>query len=419
MTKSQIGIIGVGAFILILLGVAFVFGRKQTAPPPAPPSTVIDFWGFEDDRSAWVNAMIAFQSARPGVVVNYKTVNSETYETELIDNLAGGTGPDIFLLHYDWLSRHRNKIAPAPNQLINSGVLPNFFPKTVSDDFVRDGQVYALPMSINTMALAYNRDYFDAKAVPLPPQNWTEIKNLIPKLREVQGGKVTKPAIGLGSSERNVKNAADILTLMMLQNGVEVAGNLNETAVQTVNEYLDFSDPRSRNYAFDAGGAANSLNLFAAGKAGMAFIYPHDIKTIRDQNQTLNMRILPMPQLNPNNPVNLTDYWGLTVSKTSSKQYLAWDFIVFATTNTEVARNYAIASGNQPALRSAVEFFTNDPVLGVFAPQVLNAVSTPKEKRDVFRSIINNMIESSLNDRANIEAHVSAANSAIVEQILR
>ncbi len=425
MTKPQIAIVGTVAAIFLLLGLALIFGRKS-GPVAPPPKTQINFWGFKADESAWKNVIDAYSAANPTVNVTLTSVDPANYEATLIDSLAAGTGPDVFMFYYDWLTKHKNKILPAP-ATITPDMISNLFPKAVAEDFVSDSQVYALPVSINTLALAYNRDYFDAKGVPNPPASWEDIKSMIPKLRELNNGKIVKSAISIGGSEDgqgHIKNADDILTLMLLQNGVNILGNPqngggieSQPGIDTLNSYLDFSNPSSKNFAFYSGTTENSLDAFANGDTAMVFVYPQDLQYIKSKNPVLNYKVVPMLQLNPNKAVNLTDYWGLAVSNRTASHASAWSFISFAAMNEAMAKTYASTSQNQPALRSVIASFNPDPILGVFAPQALNAVSFPKNNRDGFRAIIDNMIESSLKDRSNVAAAAATADAGLKSAI--
>ena len=405
MTKAQIIILGsvgliVIIFTLIFLGV--IPGLKNnTTEPVAPPNTEIKLWGLKGDESAWAEVIERFSLEHSTVDVEYTGIDEAKYESFLIDNLAANTGPDIFLIHNDWLPKHQNKLLPAPAAILPPDRILEIFPKVVTDDFVKDEKVFALPIAINTLALAYNRGIFDAKQVFIIPDGWADIKSIIPRLREIANGRITKQAISLGGSTISVTNAPDILTLLMLQ--LEVAASnsenklkqgANETLLEALKFYIDFSDPKSKNYTLDDV-SPNSLDSFAQGKSAMILVYPQDIQEIKSKNQVAfsNLRVLPMPQIDRNTPVNLTSFWGLTVSNKTANYDLAWDFINSATTNQATASAYATISGNSPALRASINDFKDHPVLKVFAPQILNAKTYPKIEEGKAREIFDNMIK--------------------------
>lgn len=424
MTKTQIIILGsVGAVIIVfaLIFLGILPGLKNTAPPVEPPKTELNIWGLSGEESAWAEVITGFAASNPNILVKYTGVDEARYETFLIDSLAANTGPDIFLLHNDWLAKHKNKILAAPEALLNPERVLEIFPKVVSDVFVEEGKVYALPISINTLALAYNRDIYDAKQVSIVPDGWADIKGIIPRLREIKDGRIVKEAISLGGSRLSVANAPDILTLLMLQFGASRGeafagsqGLASGDLLSALKFYMDFSDPKSPNYTLDES-FKNSLDAFAEGSSAMVLVYPDDIQYIKGKSQLAfsNLKILPMPQVDSDNPVNLTSFWGLAVSNKTSKYDLAWNFINFATTNQTVVDSYATISGNSPALRSAINDFKDHPVLKVFAPQILNAKTYPKQKEAEARAVFDDMIKSALRDRTNLKAIANEALSKI------
>lgn len=425
MTKAQIAIIGfvgliVLVFTLIFLGVIPGLQRPGGNMPPPPPLTVVKLWGFAGEESAWAEVAARYEASNPGIDIVYTGVEKSNYENVLIDSLAANAGPDIFLLRHDWLQKHQNKILPAPEFLITPAQIADIFPKVVGSAFVKDNQVFALPISINTLALAYNRDIFDSKQVPTIPNGWTDIKNLIPRLREIKDSRILKSAISLGGTSASVKNAPDILTLLMLQFETATktergdSREAKQNLLDALKYYIDFSDPNSRNYTLDEG-FKNSIDAFVEGLTAMAIVTPSDIQAIKVKNQVAfsNIRMLPMPQIDPNNPVNLTSLWGLAVSNKTANNNLAWNFISFAATNQAIVTGYSTISGNAPALRASITDFTDHPSLKVFAPQTLNAAVYPGRDEDRARTIFDNMIKSALSARGD-----NVRLQAIVEEAL-
>ena len=417
MSKIQIGIIGfvvLIATVLILLFIGVIPGLKEK-PGIEIPKIELSLLGFKGDEASLQEVIRAYTAKNPAVLIRLSTVDEARYEENLIENLASLSGPDMFVFPSDWLSRHENKIVPAPATFIDEAKVAEIFPKVVGDDFVLNGQVYALPLFINTLGLIYNRDIFDAKQIVSPPETWDAIKGVIPKVREFQSGKLSKSAISIGGTSKSVQNAEDILALLMIQEGgiitdakTKVSHFEKEKALDAFKFYMDFSDPKSKSYTLDDS-FKNSIDVFVDGTSAMIFAYPDDVKVIKAKNPRLNFRILPMPQLDPNNIVNLADYWGIAVSKMSKNPNLAWNFINFAATDSEAVSAYVASSGNAPALRSAITNYAENPVLKVFAPQVLSAVSWPKLEAVKVREILNSMIEFSLRDRANFEKNFDEA----------
>ena len=81
-----------------------------------------------------------------------------------------------------------------------------------------------------------------------------------------------------------------------------------------------------------------------------------------------------MPQLDPNKPKNVANYWVESVSKKSKAPNEAWDFISFIT-RAEQSDAYAERMRKPTALRASIDKQLQNPDLAPFAAQVLSAQS--------------------------------------------
>ncbi len=421
MTRPQIALIAAGSLItifivLILFGVIPGLRPDPKTQPPPPPVAIINMWGFEQDSLGWYKVIADYNTSHPETRIVYTVVSELNYESKLIDNLAAGTGPDIFVLQNSWLPKFRNKIVPAPADLISPARVSEIFPPVVSDDFVVGGQIWGLPVSIDTLALVYNRSIFDSKQLVLPPATWDEVKNLVPRIKEVSSGTISKSAIALGGGESSVRNAADILSTMLLQlkNNIidpftRSAVISNATGLQGLNLYTSFSDSSNPAYTWDLRQGDNSMNSFVSGKTAMVLVYKRQINEIMSRNPLLKLVVAPMPQLDPNNPISLGNYWGLVVANQSKNQAIAWDFINSVTTTTNTGKTYVDSSGFPPALRELIPAYISDPLMKVFASQALAAKSVPFIQYPPVLEALNNMIESTLINRFSAAANLKAA----------
>ncbi len=388
LSKTQFVIAAVASvvvlvFILILLGI--IPGLQSSSTDPTKIKATLGFWGVGENADAYTEVFGAFNAIYPNVILNYRNFSDpERYETTLLDALASGQGPDIFMIRNTDLPGNRNKITPVRETRFSASQLNQIFPQVVARDFVYQNGVYALPVSIDTLALIYNRSIFDQAAAPLPLswKSWDDFLSAIPKLIKTgaEGG-LTQAAAAIGTGE-NVNHAADILYLLMLQNGVQLSDNqtglasfTSDRAVQTLNFYSQFSNPKSAAYAW-SGAMPNSLDAFANGKVAMIFDYSSNIPQIKSRNNFLNFEVAPLPQpRGATLAVSYPSYWGYAVSRQSVNQNLAWEFILTMTTNEAAAKGYVQRNQKPPALNSLIYQYQNDPSLGIFARQALTARS--------------------------------------------
>ena len=413
-----ISVISIIAFFII----AFVFfGREGGGGLGGDSGEQIElsFWGVEDE-SAIRKLTELYAIANPGVRISYQQFDESNYEKSLLNALASGQGPDIFMIHNSWLPKHYDKIAPIKDQLSLTNFSNNLFPGVVEQDFVKDNTIYALPLYVDTLAFIYNKDYFDAKAVALPPKTWESFQNSISRLKENDfSGKIAKAAGAIGGSEKSVDKASDLLSLIMLQSGAAMENEYgkidfaNANNLNAFNFYLQFANPTNQYYTWNDN-LRPSLDNFANETVGAIFNYSSAIPKIKTKNPFINIAISPMLQFSGADQLpNYADYFGLTVSNQSKNSAWAWNFIQSATTQEQFAEEYLKASGRPPALRNLIQKYLNDPNIGVFAKQAMTARSWKQPDNNEVKKIFSQAIESVLNGKLSPQKALEEAENRI------
>ncbi|MBI4992449.1 MAG: extracellular solute-binding protein [Candidatus Harrisonbacteria bacterium] len=407
MELSRPQLVVIAAVLVVVLFFVGVFtgiipGLKVI--PEAPPRITLTIWGV-DDPSWFENNFKLYKQFQPNITVDYKKVDPETLEIDLINALATKKGPDIVSFHSSWLPKHSDKIIPAKEDQISVIDLDNLFPGVIKEDFSSLGKIYALPLYIDTLALFYNRDIFDKNGIALEPQDWLDFQNIVDKLRRLDSlGNLVKPAAAIGGSNNSMDKASDLLMLLLLQAGTKMTneefteatftGNVEgrNAGLDGLNFYTKFSNSKDLAYTWNDD-QEYSLNSFAKGNLAMIFNYASQRKTILAKNPFLNFRVAAMPQPSTTEKaVNYPDYWGLAVTNNSQNPDWAWNLVLFLTTYEKAAEDYLIASDNPPALRSLIQKYANHPELGVFVKQALSAKSWPRIDKEPIDQIFSGMI---------------------------
>ncbi len=408
LSRTQIIILGIVGFIVLffILGLLGIIPIFSTNTQNQNVQVILNVWGI-DDSGAMRTVLDAYSQANPNTIVKYQQFDQKDYENALLNALATGKGPDVFMFHRSWLPKHGDKIVAAPDTLFSLYNLRQLFPDVIEKDFVSNQKVYALPLYLDSLALFYNKDIFNAKGIALTPATWDDFKNLIPQLTEFDfSHNIKKSAAAIGGSNQSIANASDILSLLMLQNNPQFVDyvnnkeNFGDQALQALNFYIQFADPTSGTYTW-SDNFGNSIDAFASGDVAMIFDYARDIQNIKQKNPYLNFSISTMPQVDANNPVNYADYWGLAVSKQSKIPQTAWSFIISLTTNPQLSSTYLKSTNSTPALRTLIDQYKTDPNLNVFAKQALTAKSVYQTDAQSFSQSFSNMIESVLSGKLN------------------
>ena len=434
LTRNRIIILSIGATLAVGLIFFVIFGARVLERPPQIRLTV---WGVFDDKRVFENMIGAYTKSHPNVVITYvekKYLRDEArnYEKELVDTLAAGAGPDIFMVHNTWLPKHQEKMRPLDLQLQTALTFPfvqfrDAFPKVVEQDFTRETTIYASPLFVDTLAMFYNRDFFDRKSIPLVPATWPDFERIVPQLRELEPAtsNIVKAGAAIGGSEASINRATDLLSAIMMQRGTVFTSSDNTQALFAQRSgatipallglefYAQFANPNSSLYTWNER-FPYSVDSFAAGDTATMFNYAHQIPAIKSKNPFLDFRIAPLPQLaSATQPVNYANYWGLAVSNQSTDALWAWDFIKTITTDEAIADAYTKNTGNPPALLTLINRKLNDPELGVFARQALTARSWWQADNNAIEDIFSRMIASVIRGELSVEVALRKAQDEV------
>ncbi len=355
-------------FVLGFLGIIPGIRRSEEGDPNFPKGEVnIDMWVVGDQQNAYSSIFDVYKNQHRGVRIEYRRFDDwEEYEKELLNALAENRGPDLFMVHSSWIDKHGGKMIPAPESMISTNGVQNGFPEVVSNDFIRSGRVWAMPLYMDALALLYNKDIFNANAVVFPPTDWMEFVDTVVELRRYENSKtITQAGTALGTAY-NVGNVTDIITTLMLQSGSTI-NDLNggvrfdEPALDSFNFFLQFSNPINPYYTWNEN-KPNAQSEFAAGKVGMLIEYRETLKKLEEQNPFLNIGVAPLPQINQYSSSAVTaDYVGLAVARQAgaAKGYVSWDLIRTITTNAALNATYLEETNRLPALRAEIQKLLN------------------------------------------------------------
>lgn len=368
----------------------------------------INYWTTFNDVPALEAFAETYQQLRPYVTINIRQVRADEFDTLFTNALADDVGPDIVSVNVRALSRYQSRLAPMPGSVkvakitmkgtyaketvvtqdtnvmpSQNGIKSNFV-KTVGEDAIIGGQVYGLPLAMDTLAIYYNKDLLDKSGVPLPPTTWTEFVETVKKTTKIDGnGNIIQSGVALGTD--TVDNMADILSVLVMQNGVQMtngrtvafANGLEKKNVEShptmeaLRFYTDFARPTKEVYSWNEK-MGNALDEFARGKTVFYFGFAYDLPRIRAKAPQMNVDVIPLPQLNEESPSNVASYWVESVVKKSKHQNEAWDFIRFITAPENI-KKYTEQVRRPSPLRSQITAQAENPLLAPFATQVLQA----------------------------------------------
>ncbi len=396
--------------VIIVLLVAFgllvaQYGFKQS---PNQNKAEIVVWGLFDDSGDMRSLLEKFNVDYPNIKVNYYKKTVDTYEKDLLEALATGRGPDVFLIHNTWLPKHQDKLQPLPDGWMSLREFQDNFVDVAYQDFVANGKIFSLPVWCDTMALYWNKDFFNKESIARPPLTWEEFSRDVELLTiRNEKGDILRSGAAIGTA-RNINRSSDILSLLMLQTGTKMVNTASNKATfniavknngqdynsgeEALRFYTDFASAQKSVYTWN-NARDYSIDSFVRGDVAMMFNYAYNLQLIKARSPHLNFAVAGMPQAeSASKKVNYANYWSYGVSRASQASQQSWIFTFWLSQKTN-AKIYLDTFKRPAARRDLIEEQKGDEELGVFAEQALTAQSWYQVDNSAIEQIFADMID--------------------------
>ncbi len=316
-----------------------------------------------------------YEALNNSIEIEYVNKSITQYELNTYTRLVQGSTtnepvPDIIKINATWLPKFQPYLASIPASVMSSSDYKSAFYPVAQDAFTGlNGQIYAIPQSIDGLVLFYNKSLLAQAGVATPPADWNSFLELAIKLTKTdQNGTITQAGVGMGTSS-NVKHSADILNLLFFQNGAQILSSDGKSvslegtkASNALKYYTDYS----KVYNVWSADLGYDLDEFYAGKVAMFFGPSWRAFDIINASAQLDFGITSVPQL-PNNPrADYAMFWGDAVPNKSQNQLEAWKFIKWLSEKEQMRKQYEngakIRSFGQPYSRPDIaEELTSHP----------------------------------------------------------
>lgn len=417
----------------------------------------LNYWRVFDGQDDFKEIIDAYNARHPNIKINYRRFRYDEYEMAILHALAEDRGPDILSIHNTWVRKYQSKLAEMPErtimaQLVDVGTLKseiipqtitnvspsiqqirNAFVDVVASDVILENKVYALPLSVDTLAMYYNRDLLNQARITEPQKFWNRTfqENVRDLTRQDINLDIVQSGIALGGHD-NIERATDILSILMMQNGATMMSGGSVTfqripahladsgynpGLNALRFYIDFASPNKEVYAWNDT-LPNSVEMFSQGNLAIMFGYSYHLPIIKSLAPRLNFSIAKLPQIEGAPEVNFANYWVEAVSAKSEYINEAWDFIKFATSEQRVV-SYLDKTNKPPALRSLIDSqIEKNEEIAVFIDQLFTAKSWYKGKNpEAAEAAMLRVIREALNDEENLMNILNAGASRVNQTI--
>jgi len=339
---------------------------------PAPDSSdgagaEIVIWTDAEREEAISAAAAAFEE-ETGATVTLVQKNFEDLRADFIAQVPTGEGPDITVGAHDWLGA---LVAAGVVNTIDLGDRAADFEQVALDAMTYDGQLYALPYSLETIALLQNVDLVGEEA----PSSWDDMIQ-----RGLAAGTERPFVINTGAE------TGDGYTMYGFQTSFGAPVFVQDASGSYTNEVgmggdagTAFAQWLHDNGSAGAGYLSTTVDydinneLFNSGKAPYTVQGPWAISAFPDVNVAVN----PIPSAGGETAAPFVGVQGFYLSSQSENSLLATDFLVNYLGTEDAQRALYEADPRIPAFTSLAEEVASDPIIAGFLASSQGGVPMP------------------------------------------
>ena len=347
------------------------------APAIAQSSKKITFltWNIIDQKELIEGWIKRFQSAHPGVEIEWLDKKGPEFGPFYQTQLTAGTPPDVIntqgALGLEYAAQ--GALFDLSPLFAKEAAIKSRYDANYLGNWVFEGKNYMVPFYITKTLLFYNKPMFAKAGLAGPPQSFDEILAFAQKMTS-----------GEASSGFMTLNFDWLYWPLFAMNGVElVTPDLKKTSFNTPKaaEVLDKLAKATQSNAINkiswTGRWVEPNGAFGAGNIGMLHAHSPAYFFFKGQGswvtpETLGVAHMPGYWATPNSH-------GLGISKGSKNPELAWEFLKFITDNAqagELAEHRKLVTGNVAVDKATLAKLAKDD------PTVYEVLKTQLEHTD-------------------------------------
>jgi arabinogalactan oligomer/maltooligosaccharide transport system substrate-binding protein len=343
-------------------------GPADSEEPAAGSGAELVIWTDAEREEAIAAAAEDFE-AETGATVTLVQKNFEDLRNDFIAQVPTGEGPDITVGAHDWLGA---LVSAGVVSTIDLGERAGEFEDVALEAMTYDGQLYALPYSLETIALVQNVDMVGEEA----PATWDELLQ-----RADEAGAERPIAINTAGE------TGDGYTMYGFQTsfGAPVFVQ-DETGSYTTEIGMGGANGEAfARWLHENGSAGNGVisttvdydinnELFNSGQAPFTVQGPWAMSAYTD---VPNIAVHPIPTAGGEPAAPFVGVQGFYVSSQSENALLAQEFLVNHLATEEAQRALYEADPRIPAHTALAEEVSTDPIIAGFLASSQNGVPMP------------------------------------------
>lgn len=354
--------------VALVVALAIVsFGVAPTTEPVAAQdgATIVVWHAWQDAEADLLDTWVEDFEAANDVTVELRFIPFDDLRPTYENAVATGEGPDLLIGAADWAGplSGANLISPISDLIAGTDLEANLTP-AAWDLMAVGGTRYGIPVTLDGVALYYNRDFIDDDEVPTDFSEMVELGN------ELTDG----DDIGLLFNPGFYQTAGIYFALggELFDADFNNLWNTDDTGVRFLERHLEVFETNADMYSGD--------NVkFRNGEAAMIIDGSWNLNTYReDLGDNLGLAVLPNVD---------GEAWapffggkGFYISSITDQEEAVLSFLTFVTSPDQLANGAAIAGHIPPT--DAVE--VEDPYISTFSQQFAVGVALPTQGMDPY-----------------------------------
>lgn len=343
----------------------------------AQEKVTIEYWQYEyPAKVGLIDELIKhFQEQNPNIIVKQTNFPYDQYNEKVATLVPAGKGPDVINLYYGWLPRYVSSgfLQPLPESAFPAETIERDYYPLVSAAQI-DGSYWAIPTSVRTLALFYNKDLFAKANIDAPPATWDELVDVALSLTEkdangqfVVEGLAWEPGAQLHHWYRD--------GLLHQAGGEDLSEDRRRilwadtpAGLEAFQYLLDFA---IKHKVGTSGVFTDDATAFKTGHAAMNIDGSFRLGSLKTDAPDLNYGIAPLPSYKSRSAPS--SFWAnaIPANVSGAKLEAAIKFLQFLTSK-EVQEQWVEKVGELPAQKAVAsqDKYLNDEKLGPFIRQL-------------------------------------------------
>ena len=314
-------------------------GSETALPDGAlgdPNSGTLTFWDNNagPDRTPLYEELIRrFETANPGIDIQYVGLPSDSAQQKYQTALAGGSAPDLGIVSTAYLAPlvAQDAVIPLEDFVAASPQRDDYDPKILESAIESGGgdHLYGLPYTSNNATLWYRADWFDEAGIE-PPETWDEFYDSAAALTDRSEGRYGFTIRGGGGS------IYPLLQHMFATTGIDEFFDGSESTlnrpemVAAIERFAALYDVETPTADVN-NGFPQMVASFGGGSVAMM---QHNLGSLSNHRKALGDAVgaVALPVADNGVRTVMTDpFPSYTVFKSSQHQAAAWKFLEFMT----------------------------------------------------------------------------------------